>query len=159
MKKLTNIGLVLAAIVAVSPIANADNKASAKEAIDESRRAAVILAAIPELGDEVMTTSSTTSSMRCLVDTNKLDSWGSPTCRSWVFGSPFYTTAVFEIVNPPANFTINWSDSSCSQSSTQCVLPISFLTSPLSVSADVLDNSTQTFVHTSATANYLDRSL
>lgn len=121
--------------------------AEQKEDYDEQ-----LMKAIPELAEELQNVNkSGSSSMKCLVDTPAFDQFNTGFC----FGASFanITTAVFMINNPPANYTILWSNSSCSSQSTYCSVPIRQYDS-VNMSATVLNNANNTFTTTSATAYY-----
>ncbi len=106
----------------------------------------------PELNDDAATVSSLAStSMKCFVDTPAYDQYRTGSC--FAAGSSRTTTAVFKIDGVPSNFRIYWSDSRCSQTSSTCMLPISWYQT-ISLSADVLDLTNNTFSSTSATAHY-----
>ncbi|WP_196141188.1 hypothetical protein [Aliikangiella sp. G2MR2-5] len=107
---------------------------------------------VPELSEtsSFVSTSSATS-MRCLVDTPAWDRWGSPRCFS--AGMARYATAYFQITDAPSNYTVYWSDSRCSSTSLSCSLPIRTYQT-INLSATVLNNSNSTFVKVSASAHY-----
>ncbi|MCA1777880.1 MAG: hypothetical protein LC637_00430 [Xanthomonadaceae bacterium] len=107
---------------------------------------------LPELNEKPNPAQrSGATGMSCFVDTPAFDLFTSPLCVS--AGTTLTTTAVFRVDNPPADFTIIWSDSSCSSSSTVCVVPINII-GYLTVSATVLNNANYTFTKVSATARY-----
>lgn len=107
---------------------------------------------IPEYEAEKYVTASTGNPrMKCLVDTPAWDQWGYSFCYS--SGYSTYATAYFTIENLPSNFTVYWSDSRCSQNSGTCSVPIRQY-QQITMTADVLDRDTNTFVTTSSTAHY-----
>lgn len=111
------------------------------------------LLALPELADDLKNTSADKSGairMKCYVDTPAYDHFTYDQCFS--MGNARTTTAVFNIENVPAGSTILWSDSSCSNSSTWCLVPIRQYQSK-NVSATVLKPN-GTYSTTSATAYY-----
>lgn len=108
------------------------------------------IAASPELAEESLMRSSSTS-MRCLVDTPRWDQWGSPYCMSVGFARN--ATAFFQIQNPPANYQIIWSDSRCNSGSVSCALPIRTY-QQISLSATVLNTTNNTYVTVQASAQY-----
>jgi hypothetical protein len=136
------IALTMASAVAASVQAKDDNAITAAD-----------LKAVPELQQAQQTMSSSGASMRCLVDTPAWDYWGSPECFSAGFARS--ATAYFQIDNGPSNYTVYWSDSRCSSSSLSCVLPISAMRS-ITLTANVLNHSNNTFATVSATAYYED---
>ncbi len=122
---------------------------SAEQKNDDSEQ---LMRAIPELAQELQTANrSGAASMKCLVDTPAFDQFNTGFC----FGASFanLATAVFVIDNAPSNFTILWSNSSCSAQSTYCSVPIRQYDS-VNMSATVLNNANNTFTTTSATAYY-----
>lgn len=139
--------IVLAVAMAASLATSA---LSAQEARSLEQAEADKLMALPELSEPAVTTSST-SIMRCFVDTPALDPWTSPLCFS--SGTAFTTSAVFQITNPPSNFTVFWSDSRCNSSFSGCTLPIHQF-QQITLDATVLDHDTSTFFQVSATARY-----
>lgn len=107
---------------------------------------------IPEYeAEKYAAASSGTPRMKCLVDTPAWDQWGYSVCFS--SGYSTYATAYFTIENLPSNYTIYWSDSRCSQTSGTCSVPIRQY-QQITMTADVLDRDTNTFVTTSSTAHY-----
>lgn len=111
-------------------------------------------AMIPEIeADQHLSKSASGSAtMKCLVDTPAWDRWGYGQCFS--AGNARTTTAFFQIEGgPSSNYRVYWSDSRCSQSSKSCSLPIRQYQT-LTVSADILDLSNNTFSSVSATAHY-----
>jgi hypothetical protein len=98
-------------------------------------------------------TRSSSPSMSCYVDTPGVDVYTTGYCFD--VGGARTTVAVFRVDNPPANRTIHWSNSRCTNNSanTICILPISNF-SAIDVSATVLDHDTGTFKTVSATAEY-----
>lgn len=109
--------------------------------------------ALPEIADDDAKVDEVRSGalMKCFVDTPAFDNFTSPFCFS--NGTAFTTSAVFRIDGEPSNFTILWSDSSCSSSSDTCVLPIRQFET-INLSATILDNNNNTFANVSATARY-----
>ncbi len=89
--------------------------------------------------------------MKCFVDTPAWDEYRYGGCFS--AGWARTTSAVFKIDNVPSNFKIYWSNSACSSSSSTCTLPIRQYNN-ITLSADVLDLSNNTFSSTSAKAHY-----
>ena len=91
------------------------------------------------------------TAMSCIVDTIAYDTESIGYCES--SGSARIATAIFRIVNPPANYGVNWSDSRCTTNSLTCAVPIvNYRT--ITMSATVLNNANNTFVTVSATAHY-----
>ena len=110
-----------------------------------------LLAAIPEIAEPPAEIKSTNPTMKCLVDTPAFDHYGTGICFGVAW--PYSTLVVFKIDYAPSNFTIIWSNPSCSQQSTYCSMSIQHY-DPITLSATVLDNSNGTFTTTSATAYY-----
>ncbi|GAB4186229.1 MAG: hypothetical protein Tsb002_10520 [Wenzhouxiangellaceae bacterium] len=147
MGKFISFAAAFSLSLAVFGIANADDEAMSPELMEK------IAQNMPELveDDGANSTRSSHPRMKCFVDTPAFDQFTYGSCFS--VGSAQFTTAVFRIDNVPSNFTIIWSDSSCSSSSRDCSLPIRWYQT-INLSATVLDNSNNTFSTTSATARY-----
>ena len=125
--------------------------ANAQPVTDASKPADSFLG-LPELADDQSNNNATRASgMECFVDTPAFDQFTLGFCGN--VGLARTTSAVFRLVNRPANFTALWSDPRCSTSSDICILPISFF-QQLTLSATVLNNSNNTFTTVSATALY-----
>ncbi len=137
MKSILSIGV---AIALAQPAVAEDNSITSAD-----------LKASPELQASDTPSATGAASIKCLVDTPKWDRWGSPNCFSAGFART--TTAFFQIDNAPSNYTVYWSDSRCSSTSTSCALPIRTYQS-ITINATVLDNSNNTFVTLQSRANY-----
>mgnify|MGYP001044067175 FL=1 len=89
--------------------------------------------------------------MECLVDTPAYD----PITRGYCFGAawPRTTSAYFRIQGVPSNFKVYWSHPSCNSNQSHCTLTIRQYM-PITLSADVLNQDTQTYFSVSATAHY-----
>ncbi len=96
---------------------------------------------------------SASATMSCYVDTPAYDIFKQNYCDAFIANGPHKTTAVFRIDNPPANLnSVIWSDSSCSQNSTICLVDIQ-AHRPLTMSATVLKTD-GTYYQVSARADY-----
>jgi len=127
--------------------------AIAKEDVDSQLQEERLLAAMPEFAqdkDQILKSGSIPR-MKCFVDTPAFDNYSYNACFS--VGGARTTTAVFKVDNVPSNFTILWSDSRCSSTSTFCLLPIRQYQS-IVLNATVLNNANNTFSNTTATAWY-----
>ena len=154
MKNFSKAALIFSLTVAVLPAVNADSKLVTKKNDNQFSITAQDIKRSQELAEQRVSIESASTSMRCMVDTVKYDRWG---INGWCMSasSERYATAYFKIDNAPSNFYVYWSDSRCNGLSTSCALPI-ISNSSITLSADVLNKSNNTFTSTAATAEYVN---